>query len=122
MKMIPIIVMTEPTKKKIEKDGKKPSKTVIKLKLTGPNPNVSDENPDERKTKTKKTKRTKELSTVKHSKDGGKQIVKKKSKKRKLKVDQKESNNMTAVDKKKEINDATKIQVSNGKLKRYAAI
>ena len=119
MKMIPIIVMTEPPKKKIEKEGKK---TVIKLKLTGPNPNVNDENSDEKKSKIKKMKKTKELSTVKHLKDGRKQIVKKKSKKRKLKVDQERRNDIAAIDNKKEINDETKIQVSNGKIKGYIVI
>ena len=122
MKTIPIIVMTEPSKKKIEREGKKTSKTVIKLKLTGPNPNVNNENSDEKKNKIKKMKKTKEVSTVKHLKDGGKKIIKKKSKKRKSKIDQERKNDTAAIDNKKEINDGTKVQVSNGKMKGYTEI
>ncbi len=112
---VPSIVMTPLPKAKSSpnKSPRKGAKTVIKLKLTGPNPNL----PDQSKSNTKKNENSNRASDVVKD-SSGKKSKKKRDKKKKgsEKVSERQISSEHVLS--KEGSRGLKLQVSNGKIKR----
>ncbi len=110
MVAVPSIVMAEPPKviSNTAKtgNGKEGSKTVIKLKLTGPNPNLIDGG-------TKKSKKKKDLGETEYGVDekkGKKKRDKKKKEENEFGGQEIANRNMI---------EGVKVQVANGKITRF---